>query len=591
MSFTEDQTWDLEQVLPGGVSGQAFQQALAEAEAEADRLIPRADALGPPDRDLQWVEVMPALDALEQRISELYSFAGCHAAANALARGPAVAEQRLSALAARYERAWANPTDRVARCSAEVFETLCARPAIIPLRGHLEHVRERRPVLLPAAEQSLFDELADDALHGWGQLYRRTSGTLRVMVDGEAISTAQARNRLESPDPALRRRVFEATEQSWREVEETCATALTRIVGVRQTVHDRLGVDELAIPLVAQRLQPQTLDALLAACHDSRALMWRYFRARTRALGTASFDWQDMLAPVGQADLHLSWDAAQAMVADTVGAFSPDMGDFVALAFRQRWVEAEDRPGKRAGAFCASFPLSAESRVFMTFGGGPRSVSTLAHELGHAYHNHVMWDLLPGQRHLTSCLAETASTFAESLVRGALLDNADAPETRLALIDRELADASTFLVNIPVRFDFERALFQLRAKGPLQPEALSQTMERIQREWYGPDLGVAHPLFWADKLHFYLTRSPFYNFPYTFGYLFSAMAHQRARDQGPAWADTWRELLRATGGGPTEDVAARFLDVDLTQVDAWTAVIARLKPLVDEYEALVAARD
>ena len=149
----------------------------------------------------------------------------------------------------------------------------------------------------------------------------------------------------------------------------------------------------------------------------------------------------------------------------------------------------------------------------------------------------------------------------------------------------ELADAATFLLNIPVRFDFERRLFAMRQRGPLRAEELSQAMDGIQEEWYGPSLARRFPLFWAEKLHFYLTGSPFYNFPYTFGYLFSAMVHQRALDEGPAWAGTWRELLRGTGSEGTEDLARRFLGVDLGRPEAWRAPIERLLPLVEELEA------
>ncbi|RME28360.1 MAG: oligoendopeptidase [Deltaproteobacteria bacterium] len=585
MSTPPPQNWNLDSIFDGGVTGPAFQERLAQAEADVQALTAAADALGDPARDPAWESVLPALDALERRIHELSSFTGCLAAAHAEDEDIQAAEQRVSALAARLERAWSRPTDLVARCSDDAFAALCARPALADQVGLLEEARRRRPVLLPAGEQALFDELADDALHGWGQLYRRTSGRLRVEVDGRSLSVAQAFNLLESSDAALRHRVFQATEAAWESVEETCATTLSRIIGVRRTLHDRLGVDELAIPLVRQRIDRATLDALITACTRGRALIWRYFAARSRLLGRTTYDWPDMLAPLGSAETTVDWPTAARMVIDTVGSFSDEMGRFFEMALQSGWVEAEDRPGKRAGAFCASFPESAESRVFMTFGGGPNSVRTLAHELGHAYHNWVMRDLPTGDRRLTSCLAETASTFAESLVRQAQLADATDPDTRLDLVDRELADAAVFIVNIPLRYEFERRLFELRAEGPLRAERLSAEMTALQRRWYGPHLGIAHPHFWAAKLHFFLTRAPFYNFPYSYGYLFSAMVHQRAMAEGSAWARTWPTLLRATGRGASEDVAARFLGVDLRDPASWQAVIDRLEPLVEEMEA------
>jgi len=585
VTFSLAQTWDMDPIFEGGVAGPAFQQALQQAQADVERLTAAADALGAPDSDPAWDTVLPALDVLERRVHELASFCGCLAAAHVDDDDINAAEQRISALSARFDRAWATPTDLAARCSDAAFAALCARPALKDQVGLLEEARQRRPVLLPAGEQAFFDELADDALHGWGQLYRRTSGKLRVDVDGESLSVSQAFNLLESPDATLRRRVLDATEAAWTSAEETCATALSRLIGVRRTVNARLGVDELAIPLVRQRIEAATLDALITACTRSRPLIWRYFAARCKLLGQDAYDWPDIMAPLGSAETKVDWDTATGTVIDTVSSFSTDMGRFVDHALRSSWVEAEDRPGKRAGAFCASFPEAAQSRVFMTFGGGPNSVSTLAHELGHAYHNWVMRDLPTGDRRLTSCLAETASTFAESLVRQAQLDQATDPATRIDLIDRELSDAAVFVVNIPLRFSFERRLFALRAQGPLRAEQLSAEMTALQREWYGPQLGISHPHFWAAKLHFFLTRAPFYNFPYSFGYLFSAMVHHRAMAEGPAWAATWPDLLRATGRGPSEAVAERFLGVDLRDPASWQAVIDRLEPLVQELEA------
>ncbi|MCK6502024.1 M3 family metallopeptidase [Myxococcota bacterium] len=575
-------TWDLVSILP---DLDAFQARATLLEERALALVARADALGPPGEDPAWRELVPALALLADEIAEVAAWVTCAASADTAAADLARAEARATALAARSDRAWSTPSGLLARCEDAAFARLLADPALREHEPVLQQARARRRVLLPTGEQQLFDDLAEDALHGWGGRYRRLSGGMRVELDGRAVSTSQARNLLEAADPGQRERALTALERAWEGPADEAADLLTHIVGVRLRLHDRLGVDELAIPLVRQRLAPETLEALIAACVQARPLIDRYLAARARLLGAARIDWQDLAAPLGQADLRLPFGEAAALVADQLGAFSLEMGDFVRMALRQRWVEAEDRPSKRAGAFCAAFPQSGQSRVFMTFGGGPGSVRTLAHELGHAYHNQVMRDLPWARRRLTSCLAETASTFAETVVRDALLRAATDPATRLALIDRELADATTFLANIPTRFQFERRLFALRRQGPLDPARLSDEMLALQRAWYGPGLGRGFPLFWADKLHFYLTQAPFYNFPYTFGYLFSGMVYTRARQEGPRWAGEWRALLRATGAGPGEEVAQRFLGVDLRQPQAWTAGLDRLVPLVEEMEA------
>ena len=582
MHASEDPTWDLSSILS---DLDAFDAQATALDARAQALCSHADALGAPGQDPAWLELIPALAELSDEIAEAGAWAACAAAADTGSSALARAEARATALAARIDRAWSTPGSLLARCPQADFDRLVADPALQPHAPAPHNARARRRVLLPTGEQQLFDDLAEDALHAWGGRYRRLSGALQVELDGRQVSTSQARNLMEAADGALRSRAFDALEAAWQGRAEECADLLTHIVGVRLKLHDRLGVDELAIPLVRQRLEPATLDALITACQQARPLVDRYLAARARLLGTEDLEWQDLGAPVGGGDLRMSFPEASSLVADQLGAFSPEMGRFVRAALEGRWVEAQDRQGKRAGAFCAGFPKSRQSRVFLTFGGGPGSVRTLAHELGHAYHNQVMQDLPWAQRRLTSCLAETASTFAETVVRDAMLRAASDPATRLSLIDRELADATTFLANIPTRFQFERRLFALRREGPLDPDQLSREMLALQQAWYGGGLRRGFPLFWADKLHFYLTQAPFYNFPYSFGYLFSAMVHQRASQEGPRWAEQWRELLRATGAGPGEQVATRFLGVDLRSPEPWAQSFARLWPLVEELEA------
>lgn len=578
-------TWELRSIL---TDLGAFQARVAELDARAAALIAQADGLHDPGQDQAWLTLIPALASLADEVAEVVAWVTCAASADTEAPELARAEARATALSARSDRAWSTPTSLLARCEEASFQRLLAEPALRDHGPALLQARARRSVLLPTGEQQLFDDLAEDALHAWGGRYRRLTGVMRVELDGRQVSSSQARNALESADADARERALTALERAWDDRVDEAADLLTHIVGVRRKLHLRLGVDELAIPLVRQRLSPGTLDALIGACETARPLVDRYLAARARLLGTSRVDWQDLTAPLSGGSLRLSFPQAADLVAEQLGAFSPEMGDFVRLALRDRWVEAEDRPNKRAGAFCAALPRSGQSRVFMTYGGGPGGVRTLAHELGHAYHNHVMRDLPWAQRRLTSCLAETASTFAETVVRDALLRGATDGPTRLSLIDRELADATTFLANIPLRFQFERRLFALRAEGPLDPARLSQEMLDLQRAWYGPHLGRGFPVFWADKLHFFLTQAPFYNFPYTFGYLFSGMVYARARQEGPRWAGEWRALLRATGAGPGEEVAQRFLGVDLRQPQAWTAGLDRLVPLVQELEAAAA---
>ena len=590
MPWTEDPCWDLESIFPGRPDTAQFRAALGALDDELAVLITRADALGPLDTDLNWDSVLDALMDIGERTSELGSWVHAWAATHAddPAGGRAIALS--SATWSRLERAWNRPNDAIARAPQATFDALVARPALAELVPMLQDMRATAHLLLPPAEQALFSELSEHGQHAWSRFYERISGELRVPVGDERLSSAQALNRLEDTDKGKRDAVFDGMEVAWTAAAEPCAEALTHIFGTRRVLHQHLGVDELEGPLVHMRMERATLDAILTVCARSREVLQPYLRAKARLLGLDGLDWGDLRAPVATVSHRIDYADAQDLVVRQFGVFSQDMADFAERAFAGRWVEAEDRAGKRPGAFCTGLPISRQSRVFMTYGGGLNSVLTLAHELGHAYHNHTLMDINPARRRVTSILAETASIFAETLLRNAALTQASSDAALLDILEKDLADAVGLLHNIPVRYEFERAVHVLRAQGPLDPDALREKMVELQRAWYGPVLRRPHPMFWAEKLHFYISHMPFYNFPYTFGYLFSSLVYAHAQRSGKGWAASYVALLQDTGSGTAEEVARKHLGVDLRSPDAWMPVLDAIAERVDRFTKLAAAR-
>ena len=344
----------------------------------------------------------------------------------------------------------------------------------------------------------------------------------------------------------------------------------------------------LSEPLEKNRLARQTVDAMWAVVADRSSRLRSYFTAKARLMGLEKLAWYDLNAPVGTLARRMTFAEAGDFVVESIRRVNPDIADFCRMAMDRRWVEAEDRPGKRAGAFCTSFPLLGESRVFMTFSGTYGNMTTLAHELGHGYHSWVLRDLPIGARRYTMSVAETASTFNELIVTDAALGAAADGGERLGLLNQKADDAATFFMNIRARYDFERAFFARRAGGHLSMDALCDLMRRAQQDAYGEALAEDgfHPLFWASKLHFYITRAPFYNFPYTFGYLFSRAIYRRAVAEGTAFGNRYVALLRDTGSMETEALARKHLGVDLTKAAFWEETVDGVLADVDDFVAL-----
>jgi oligoendopeptidase F len=249
------------------------------------------------------------------------------------------------------------------------------------------------------------------------------------------------------------------------------------------------------------------------------------------------------------------------------------MAKFAQQAFEERWIEGEDRPGKRPGGFCTSFPENHQSRIFMTYDDSQGAVSTLAHELGHAYHQSVMNDLPFMVQNYAMNVAETASTFAEMIVADAALKNAQTDEERIVLLENKLQNAISFFMDIHSRFLFETRFYDERKKGSVSAERLNDLMLQAQKDAFHNTLDEYHPHFWASKLHFYSTGVPFYNFPYTFGYLFSAGVYAKALEEGTSFAAKYDALLRDTARMTTEELASKHLGVDLTQPEFWQSAV------------------
>lgn len=596
MPFAPTSTWTLDPIFAGGPMSPDFKAAAAAAESTLRALLARSDALSA-DRS------GPGLDAVEgllldlERVSvqlqDLGTFASCHAAADATGRDALKGDARASELWTLFSRASVTPNDRVIRMDAASFDALLARPALAHMRGDLLERRRLGRLRLPEAEEALATELARDGILAWGELYDEQAGALRITVDRgngpEALSPGQVAQLLGKEDPDLRARAFAAQQAGWRSIAPVCAKALTHITGTRIALNARRGLDTLDEPLANAKIERSTLDALLATARAASPLMSRYLAAKARAMGKAQLSWTDTYALLGTSGGEVTYAYAQDFIVDQFRTFSPTLAAFSERAFAERWIEVEDRPGKRGGGFCADVPGRKESRIFMTWGNNEQSLSTLAHELGHAFHNEVLYTVPPAQRRLPMTLAETASTFGEALVREAALEQTTDPQHRLRLLDASLGDALAYLVNIPARFELERRLYELRAEGPFDPEQLEHETTAIFQRWYGPGVSGVDAMFWANKLHFYIGGIAFYNFPYLFGYLFSALVYEHFRPMGPAGAPGYERLLARTGDAWAEPIAKEELGLDLSDPATWALALRSVERDLVAFEAAVAA--
>ena len=458
------------------------------------------------------------------------------------------------------------------------------------LRPYGSFLREQRYLSKRQMTPDLEELAADLALSGadaWERLQQAVSaGVSMEWSKKERKTLVELRSLASHRDRTIREKAYRLELAGWEGVTVPLGFALNGVKGFSISLNRRRGWRDTLEKTVRQsRMSPASFRCLLEAMNEALPVFRRYYRAKAWALGLPKLAFFDLFAPLGKEKRRWTFPRAVDYIAGKFSLFSPDLGDFARRAAVERWIDAEPRKGKIGGAYCIG--LGGESRIFCNFDGTFSSVSTLAHELGHAYHHEVLKDAAPLLRSYPMTLAETASIFSETIVMDGALETAP-PEERLYLVEQHLQDSGQVVVDILSRFNFEKELFARRERGSLSPEDLSLAMRRAQRETYGPvlDEEYQHPYMWAVKGHYYRQDLAFYNFPYAFGLLFALGLAARYRTEGPGFAAVYRKILAAAGSHSAVETA-RLAGFDLETPGFWRAGVEKIAGYVDIFEGMV----
>ncbi len=595
--------WDLSGYFTAFDSAdhRSFEQKL---DADAVTLLADATALpalGEESAD-GWAKTVLAYEDLLARASHLSSFVNCLATADAEDERYQLAQGRLSVLGAAIDkisselrRAFGPPTD-------ESFHAFASRSELSSGRYALERLRKEAKTSMTPALEALASDLGTDGLSGWGRLYEVLSAKLSFEMafpNGEkkTIPMAQRRSLMADPDRRVREEAFVKGNQAWEGAADVASSALNHIAGTRHTLNARRGVDHfLDVALHQASINRRTLDAMMEAVLEGRHLARRGIALKARAMGIDALAWYDFEAPLPTGSTssgesgRVTFEKGVEIVRGAFGHSYPALAKYLDHVVERRWIDAEPRPKKSPGAYCTHSELSNETRVFMTFQGSLGDVSTLAHEVGHAFHADVMKNQRVLARQVPMTLAETASTFAESVLsEGLLADPTLSVSQRALLLGEVVGDGSAFLLDIPTRFLFEKRFYEERRAGEVPVTRLSELMVQAQREVFGEALarGGEDPYFWASKLHFFIPDVTFYNFPYTFGFLLSRGLYAMFKNEGPAFLPRYEAFLQMSGGAMAHEVAKSSIGVDLETPDFWMQAIDTLRAPTDELERLL----
>ncbi|WP_226669375.1 M3 family oligoendopeptidase [Metabacillus litoralis] len=588
---TFNTTWDLESLFKGGSQSNDFISYLHDTQLKVEQLN---------QMTLKWplsfkvedvsllIEIINSMSTIIIKLEQANSFVGCLQAQNTADKEANLLRSRVTSLNTEFSKVVVKIDQLLGDIDEDTWKQVLKKSEIKELTYIVNEMRNQSKEKLSVEKEQLIQELSVDGYIGWEQLYDLLVSNVQIPYNDNGVekvlSVGQASNKFSDSNRELRKEMYDKWEIAWGNQSDVFAETLNRLSGFRLSVYKERGWNNtLKEPLAINRMNKETLDTMWQVIAENKQPLVDYLNRKAKLLGLEKLSWYDLEAPLAKADSVMTYQEGAEFILKQFSQFGPQLTAFTKEAFEKQWIEAEDRPNKAPGGFCTGLPETNESRIFMTYSGTPSNLSTLAHELGHAFHSYAMKDVHPLNSDYAMNVAETASTFAEMIVADAALKQATNHDERLALLDDKLQRSVAMLMNIHSRFLFETAFYEERKHGYVSSEKLSTLMLNAQKEGYSDSLEDYHPLFWASKLHFFITDVPFYNFPYTFGYLFSLGIYANALEEGKEFEQKYIDLLKDTGSMTVEDLAMKHLSVDLTKKEFWEKAVNMATSDVEEF--------
>ena len=451
-----------------------------------------------------------------------------------------------------------------------------------------ENLRKESVHLLGSLGEEIAARLELSGGNAWSEMQGYLTSTVPVEYNGGITNLSAIRNLAYDPEPAVRKAAYEAEIACYDKIKAPVAYALNSIK--LETISDcqlRGYASPLDRTLAQSYMKRETLEAMLAAMVEYLPKFRQYLQAKARLLGHENgLPWYDLFAPVGTSGRKYTTEEARDMLVELFASFDAELARMVQTAFNEEWIDFFPRDGKSGGAFCAGVDCIGESRILTNFDGTLTDVVTLAHELGHAFHNLCIQNHRPLNKDYSMPVAETASTFNECVVMAAAIARTEDKLEKLALVESQLQDVTQIIEDIYSRFRFEAMVFENREQQFMDADALCSIMEKAQEESYGDGLNadIRHPFMWICKGHYY--GPTFYNFPYAFGGLFARGLYAQYEKEGASFVPMYKKLLYATPVATAEDVA-KEAGIDLTDKEFWRSALQTVANQIDAFCELV----
>ena len=575
-----NERWNLDPIYRG-FDDPAFEADMAELKAEVANIAAFAQALP----GMAPIEGLKKGIALQEKFYELVAkLAGFASLRQAADTRDSEAGSRMGQIMGLYSGVaapFAAMKDWAAKLP-DLMELVKADEELKDYTFLFENMAESARYLLPGIGEAVMAKMELSGGSAWSEMQQYLTATVPVTYRGETTNLSAIRNMAYDPDPQVRKDAYEAELACYDRIKDAVAYALNAIK--LETISDcqlRGYESPLHRTVKHNDMQMETLEAMLGAMDEYAPKFWQYLKAKGKVLGHENgLPWYDLFAPMGKTSTKFTTEEARDYLVNLFAGFDSELSEMVARAFDEAWIDFYPRDGKSGGAFCAEVPHLKQSRILTNFDGLFGDVVTLAHELGHAFHNQCVFDHRPLNQGYSMPLAETASIFNECVVMSAAIAKAADKEEKIALIESQLQDSTQIIIDIYSRFRFEKSVFDNREAMFMNADQLCRQMLDAQKASYGVGLDpdVMHPYMWICKSHYY--GPTYYNFPYAFGGLFARGLYAQYEKEGASFVPKYKKLLHTTPIAKAEDVA-KVAGIDLTDKNFWRGALQTIADQID----------
>ncbi len=472
----------------------------------------------------------------------------------------------------------------------DLMELVAADETLRDYEFLFRNVADSSKYLLPGIGEAVAAKYGMSGGDAWSDMQQYLTSTVPVAYKGGTTNLSSIRNLAYDPDPQVRKAAYEAELACYDRIKDAVAYALNSIkLETISACQLRGYASPLERTLKGAHMEEKTLNAMLEAMDEYAPKFWQYLKAKAKALGHENgLPWYDLFAPMGNSSTRFTAQEARDYLVGLFAEFDSELSEMVAAAFDNAWIDFYPRDGKAGGAFCAGVECLGESRILTNFDGMFTDVVTLAHELGHAFHNQCIREHRTLNHDYSMPLAETASTFNECVVMASAIAKAADNSEKIALIESQLQDATQIICDIYSRYRFEKSVLDNREEQFMPADTLCRLMLDAQKKSYGDGLdeNCLHPFMWVCKSHYY--GPTYYNFPYAFGGLFARGLYAKYEAEGAAFVPKYKKLLYTTTIATAEDTA-KVADIDLTDKNFWRGALQTIADQIDLFCQLVEA--